>query len=284
VNLFLACSSVYPVPKLGLGREEVLEMAAFIRTGEMTFGSTIRPLIKANCGSGPNEEGENVVVEPAPTARESFVIFLEAIQKFKMQGQMAFELGSTVVVVSLWSDLNGRRGIVQNFAPASGRYGVQIDGEPQICVVKPTNLQAAPAIGSKVIMVSLVSRSDLNGRRGVVKGFNCKTTCFEVKVDGEETILSLHHENLREVSQFSGLHGRHVNMAIMSSCGFVIRDTQGVHLNDIAPNAAHGSCLDVYWFASEPNRVYGSVVYKIEDTEAEKDEKIAGVMELPTLA
>ena len=113
---------------------------AFIRTGEMTFGSTIRPLIKANSGSGPNKEGAHVVVERAPTSRESLGIFFEGIQKVKLQGQMTFELGSTVFVVSLVSrsELNGGRGIVQNYESTSGRYDVQIDGEPTICVVKPT--------------------------------------------------------------------------------------------------------------------------------------------------
>ncbi len=53
-----------------------------------------------------------------------------------------------------------------------------------------------------VILVSLVSRSDLNGRRGIVHGFKCETTRFEVKlepVDGEEPILLLKPQNLREV-------------------------------------------------------------------------------------
>ncbi len=118
--------------------------------------------------------------------------------------------GSTVVVVSLISrsDLNGRRGIVQNFVSESGRYGVKVDGEQASIALKPGNLQPAPAIGSTVILVSLVSRSDLNGRRGIVHGFKCETTRFEVKVDGEEAILSLKPHNLREVvTSSSGARG-----------------------------------------------------------------------------
>jgi hypothetical protein len=108
--------------------------------------------------------------------------------------ESSFEPGSTVVVVSLVSrsDLSGRRGIVQTFVSASGRYKVKDDGEQATIALKPGNLQPAPAIGSTVILVSLVSRSDLNGRRGIVHGFNKgETTRFEVKVDGEEAILSL---------------------------------------------------------------------------------------------
>ncbi len=111
------------------------------------------------------------------------------------------EPGSTIVIVSLVSEsaLNGRRGIVQNFVPASGRYGVKVDGEPASIALKPGNLQPAPALGSRVILVSLVSRSDLNGCRGIVHGFKCETTRFEVELDGEETILLLKPQNLREV-------------------------------------------------------------------------------------
>jgi hypothetical protein len=113
----------------------------------------------------------------------------------------SFEPGSTVVVFSLASrsDLNGRRGIVQSFMPESGRYRVLVDGEQASIALKPANLQAAPAVGSKVILVSLVSRSDLNGRTGFVQTFNCATARFEVKVEGEDTILSLKPLNLREV-------------------------------------------------------------------------------------
>ena len=122
----------------------------------------------------------------------------------------SFEPGSTVVVVSLVSrsDLNGRRGIVHNFVSGSGRYGVQVDGEQASIALKPGNLQPAPALGSTVILVSLVSRSDLNGRRGIVHGLECETTRYEVKVDGEEAILSLKPQNLREVvSSSSGTRG-----------------------------------------------------------------------------
>jgi len=115
----------------------------------------------------------------------------------------SFEPGSTVVVFSLASrsDLNGRTGIVQSFMPESGRYRVLVDGEQASIAIalKPANLQAAPAVGSKVILVSLVSRSDLNGRTGIVQTFNCATARFEVKVDGEDTILSLKPLNVREV-------------------------------------------------------------------------------------
>jgi hypothetical protein len=95
------------------------------------------------------------------------------------------------------SALNGKRGIVQHFVAGSGRYGVKIDGEQAIIALKPANLQAAPAIGRKVIVVCLVDRSELNGSRGVVHGFNSETMRFEVKVDGK--VLSLKPQNLREV-------------------------------------------------------------------------------------
>jgi tetratricopeptide (TPR) repeat protein len=73
--------------------------------------------------------------------------------------------------------------------------------------LKPGNLQPAPAIGSTVMLAGLVSRSDLNGRRGIVHGFKCETRRFEVKVDGE-AILSLKPQNLREVvSSSSGARG-----------------------------------------------------------------------------
>ena len=123
--------------------------------------------------------------------------------------EATFEPGSTVLVVSLVSrsDLNGRLGIVINFEYGSGRYGVQINGEQAPVHIKPVNLQAAPQLGSRVMIVSLVNRRDLNGRRGIVHSFNCDTMRFEVRVcrdlDGEETILSLRPENLREVV-FSG--------------------------------------------------------------------------------
>ena len=60
-------------------------------------------------------------------------------------------------------------------------------------------LEMKPAIGSTVILVCLANRSDLNGRRGIVHGFNCETARLQVKVDGEEAILSLKPQNLREV-------------------------------------------------------------------------------------
>jgi len=103
---------------------------------------------------------------------------------------ISFEPGSTVTLVSLVgpksSHLNGRRGIVRNFVPASGRYGVLVDGEKALIGFKPVNLQSAPALGSRVTLMSLV-RSDLNGRQG------------KVKVDGEEKSLALKPNNLREV-------------------------------------------------------------------------------------
>jgi tetratricopeptide (TPR) repeat protein len=114
----------------------------------------------------------------------------------------AFEPGRPVVVVSLVgrrSDLNGRRAIVQNFVSESGRFVVQVDGEQASIALKPDNLQAAPALGSTVILVSLETRSDLNGSMGIVHGFKCETGRFEVKVDGEKAILSLKPQNLREV-------------------------------------------------------------------------------------
>lgn len=88
---------------------------------------------------------------------------------------------------------------MQNFVSESGRFVVKVDGEQANIALMPDNLQAAPAIGSTVILVSLASRSDLNGRMGIVHGFKCETTCFEVKVDGEDAILLLQPQNLREV-------------------------------------------------------------------------------------
>jgi hypothetical protein len=110
-----------------------------------------------------------------------------------------FEPGSTVTLVSLVSsNLNGRRGIVRNFVPASGRYGVLVDGEKALIGFKPVNLQSAPELGSRVTLVSLV-RSDLNGRQGVVDSFDSEKKRFKVKVDGEEKSLALKPNNLREV-------------------------------------------------------------------------------------
>jgi hypothetical protein len=85
---------------------------------------------------------------------------------------MSFESDSTVVVVSLVSrnELNGIRVIVQNFVSGSGRYGVQVHGEQASVALKPGNLQPVSALGSTVILVSLMRGSDLNGRRGIVHG------------------------------------------------------------------------------------------------------------------
>jgi hypothetical protein len=60
-----------------------------------------------------------------------------------------YDPGSTVVVVShvSRSDLNGRSGIVQKFVSGSGCYEVRIDGEHVSIVLKPGNLQPAPALG-----------------------------------------------------------------------------------------------------------------------------------------
>ena len=58
----------------------------------------------------------------------------------------AFEPGSSVVVMSLVSrsDLNGRRGIVQNFVPESGGYVVKFDDEQERILLKPAHMRKDP--------------------------------------------------------------------------------------------------------------------------------------------
>jgi hypothetical protein len=61
------------------------------------------------------------------------------------QAEAAFQPGSSVMIVSLVTrfDLNGRRGIVQNLEPLSGRYRVKVEGEKKFVALKAINLKAA---------------------------------------------------------------------------------------------------------------------------------------------
>ena len=51
--------------------------------------------------------------------------------------------------------------------------------------------------GSTVVVVSHVSRSDLNGRSGIVKIFVSGSGCYEVKIDGEQASIALKPGNLQ---------------------------------------------------------------------------------------
>jgi len=44
--------------------------------------------------------------------------------------------------------------------------------------LKPNNLQPAPPPGSNVTLISLASRSELNGRRGIVQSFDADSMRF----------------------------------------------------------------------------------------------------------
>ena len=97
------------------------------------------------------------------------------------------------------SDLNGRRGIVRTLVSESGRYTIQVDGENASIALKPHNLQPAPTPGSNATLISLASRSELNGRRGIVQSFDADSMRFRVKVEGEEKHISVKADNLHEV-------------------------------------------------------------------------------------
>ena len=78
-----------------------------------------------------------------PLTGQEFRDSLEQAEQ-ELQAEAAFRPGSTIMVASLVtrSDLNGRRGIVQNFVPSKGRYNVKVEGEQKFVALKPINLKA----------------------------------------------------------------------------------------------------------------------------------------------
>eukprot|EP00930_Biecheleria_cincta_P097479 TRINITY_DN89196_c0_g1_i1.p1 TRINITY_DN89196_c0_g1~~TRINITY_DN89196_c0_g1_i1.p1 ORF type:complete len:509 (+),score=82.01 TRINITY_DN89196_c0_g1_i1:166-1692(+) len=101
---------------------------------------------------------------------------LNAIPVSKLQSEVdGLAVGVCVEIMGLQSrsDLNGRRGSIVSRDDVAGRIEVQLDGLSggERVKVKPANAKIAKdglAVGVQVEVLGLQSRSDLNGRRGVL--------------------------------------------------------------------------------------------------------------------
>ncbi len=101
-------------------------------------------------------------------------------------------------------ELNGSLGDVTDFNEESSRYSVLCQLTGETVALKSSNLQVqtggeqrAFAIGTKVELHSLVSKPELNGCGGIVKGWDDEAGRFVVMLDGKLTSALYKPANLR---------------------------------------------------------------------------------------
>ena len=90
-------------------------------------------------------------------------------------------------------DVNGRRGVVLSYDPAADRYTVQLAhgkaGKAMKVKLKPRNLIID--LTGKRVMAHGLSREDINGRHGVVLGFDLSAERYAVQLEPDAAKFKL---------------------------------------------------------------------------------------------
>lgn len=154
-------------------------------------------------------------------------------------------VGKNVIVngLSKKPELNGARGLVQEFDLATQRYTVAVDGGRGTFKLKRENLldlsaqpakaeapvqQADPFVGRLIEVQGLNARPELNGMRGVIKESDSASGRFTVELDGGLGQFKLKPDNLKDLTEVPAPHQQNGAEAAGGSQGAPPRAPQGM--------------------------------------------------------
>lgn len=134
-------------------------------------------------------------------------------------------------------ELNGREGVVVEDGTTTQRIAVLLEGEAKPLALKPDNLQPlALSAGTRVQLVGLETRSDLNGQSGAVESTDEATERVTVRLDPGDREVSVRAERLkllllparRSADQSTALHS--------SKSSIAARDIAALDDDDTTPS------------------------------------------------
>ena len=122
---------------------------------------------------------------PTSTAPQQHSQYDERLHRARSSNLGGMLVGKKAMISGLSSrpELNGAAGDVTGFVEHTGRYIVRVNGED--ISLNPSRL--TPLLTGKTVMITgLTSRTELNGRIGVVSDYNAESDRYDVNVDGEK--------------------------------------------------------------------------------------------------